>query len=88
MVLAALAVALWLLSYSWLLGFLLPQEAQPTFAVSPWLLAELAAIPLGFLAVLLAVVAMRSSGDRRRRVRVAAWGGGVAAALSLLSVLG
>ncbi|WP_210508481.1 hypothetical protein [Naasia sp. SYSU D00057] len=87
-VLAVAALVLWLLSYSWLLGFLLPPEAQPTFEVSPWLLAELAAIPLGASAVILAVLAIRAAKDGRRRVRVWAWVGGAAAALSLLSVTG
>ena len=88
MALAVAALVLWLLSYSWLLGALLPREAQPTFEVSPWLLAELGAIPLGVLAVILAVVAVRVAGDARRHVRVWAWVGGAAAALSLLSVTG
>ncbi len=84
--LAAAAVAFWLLSYSWLLGYLIPMEGAGDLPVSPWLVAELAAIPLGCCAVVVAVAALGQTGTRRTGVRAAAWAGGLAALLALLSV--
>ncbi|WP_210480255.1 hypothetical protein [Naasia sp. SYSU D00948] len=86
-VLAVAAVALWLFSYSWILGGLIPMDALVGLPVSPWLVGEVAAIPLGTCAVVLAVLDLRRRrGSPRAGVRGAAWAGGLAALLSLISV--
>ncbi len=88
-VLTVAAVACWLFSYSWLLGGLIPMDALVASPVSPWLLGELAAIPLGGGALVLAVIDLRRRGrPRSAGVRAAGWAGGLAALLSLLSVAG
>jgi hypothetical protein len=80
------SVALWLASYSWMLG-LTPPTRWISRTASPWWVAEVAAVGAGTLSVVAGVVvATRSTGrDRRLSLWAAALGGGVAA-LSLLSL--
>ena len=86
-VLALLSVSCWLASYSWLLG-LEPPTRTVLPGVSPWWLAEAAAVPLGAGAVVLGLVgARRASGLERRVSRSAAIVAGAAAVLALLSLL-
>lgn len=87
-VLGSAAAMCWLLSYSWLLGAVLPMEGLGSLPVSPWLVAELMAIPLGLGAAVLAGVAVRTGRDERQPgARLAGWGGGLVAVLATLSVL-
>lgn len=95
--LSMVAVALWLLSYSWLLGLVLPadvstrilsEETLSRLGVSPWLVVEVAAIPVGLGGSLLGLLAVRSGVDSRRKwLRAASVLGAGAALLCLASLL-
>lgn len=78
------AVIAWLLSYSWLIGVLVPMP-EFEYTVSPWLVVEIAAVVLGIAAVLVALVAA-ARGGTSRRARVWAWIGGAAALLAGVSL--
>lgn len=78
--LSLVAVAFWLLSYSWLLGLVLPadvstktlpEETLTRLGVSPWLVAELVAIPTGLGGAVLGLLALRrawtAAGDGSER---------------------
>jgi hypothetical protein len=82
------AVTAWLLSYSWLLGVVLPMPALD-LAVSPWLVAEILAViaGAGAAAVPLAAGARPAAAPMSRRARTWAVLGGVAGGLALLSLM-
>lgn len=94
--LSVVAVACWLLSYSWLLGLVLPadvaaailsEETLARMRVSPWLVAEVVAIPTGLAGAGLGAWAVRRRVDRRRKaIRAAAVAGAVVAVLSFVSL--
>ena len=96
--LSAVAVVFWLLSYSWLLGLVLPQdvvdavlseERLDRLGVSPWLVAELAAIPTGFVAAVLGAWAVARKQDSRRvPIRVMSIAAAVVAVLALVEAVG
>lgn len=79
------AVIAWMLSYSWLLGAVIPL-GDVRFAVSPWLVAEVAPVVLGGAAVTAGLMARVDGGRMGRRARTGAVLGGVAAGLALLSL--
>lgn len=83
-VLGVLAVVAWLGSYSWLLGAWIPM-GDVDFSTSPWLVSEVVALIVGAAAVLVAL-AGSVQGATSRRARIWAVSGGVAAALSGLSL--
>ena len=83
--LGALAVAAWLASYSWLLGAVIPMQGLD-FSPSPWLIAEVVAVVVGAAAVVVALAGSVDGVRVRRRARVGAVMGGVAATLALLSL--
>jgi hypothetical protein len=83
--LGIVAVVAWLMSYSWLLGAIIPMPDIP-FAVSPWLLAELVAVLVGFSAVVVALAGAGGFRGMSRRAGAGAVMGGLAAALALLSL--
>lgn len=95
--LSMVAVALWLLSYSWLLGLVLPadvstrilsEETLNRLGVSPWLVVEVAAIPVGLGGSFLGLLAVRSGVDSRRRwLRAASVLGAAVALLCSASLL-
>ncbi|MGY1984737.1 hypothetical protein ACI792_00755 [Blastococcus sp. SYSU DS0669] len=75
--LAALAVAFWAASYSWMLG-LTPPTRWLSATASPWLVMEVAAVGTGAVALLAGLLLARA-GDGSRRVGIrAAWLGGFA----------
>ncbi|WP_207454515.1 hypothetical protein [Desertivibrio insolitus] len=78
------AVVSWALSYSWLIGVVVPMPAFE-YEVSPWLVVEIAAVVLGVAAVVVALVAA-GRGGTSRRARVWAWIGGAAALLAGVSL--
>jgi hypothetical protein len=81
-----LSVLLWLASYSWLVG-LTPPLQWLSRGSSPWLIAEAAAAVTGALAVLGALVLVRSSAPGTRRTAIWALSlGAVAMVLSVLSI--
>ena len=84
--LAFASVVCWLLSFSWLLGGAVPVGVPTGWRVSPWLIAQLAAIPLGVAAVVCGAVELDVVGPHRRWVIASAWAGGLAALFSMLGV--
>lgn len=86
--LGGLAVFFWLASYSWIVGLALPTHwIWPD--VSPWLIAELAAVVVGAVSLCAGLLlAWRSPSEELRRTPLlGAVLGGVAMALSLLSLV-
>jgi hypothetical protein len=83
--LGVVAVIAWLMSYSWLLGAVIPVP-EIEYAVSPWLVSEIVAVLVGLAAVVVALVGARGMTGMRRRARVGAVMGGVAATLAMLSL--
>jgi hypothetical protein len=79
--LGVLAVALWLLSYSWLLG-LTPPTRWISREASPWWIAEVGAAAVGGLALVGGVLLGKRSG------KIARWGAGLGAFALVMSVLG
>jgi hypothetical protein len=84
--LAALAMLLWLASYSWIVG-LTPPTRWISAEASPWLVAETAAALLGLVALCVgSLVAWRSPSGERRSPLLAAATGGFAMAMSVVSI--
>ena len=84
------AAACWLASYSWVLGLIVPEDVlflviplAPLLSlnISPWLVAELAAILLGLAAAGVAVRVVNEKRDGHRRAAILAGLGGTAVAL-------
>lgn len=91
LVLGVTSAAAWLLSYSWLLWAVLPlpwpegtEEVSPW--LSPWFVAEVAAVVLGLAALAVALASRPAGGRMSRRGRTGAVLGGAAACLALLSL--
>ncbi|WP_127129204.1 hypothetical protein [Georgenia sp. SYP-B2076] len=85
--LAAASVVCWLLSFSWVLGGAIPVGVPAGWRVSPWVVAELAAIPLGVAAAVCGAVELGNSASPGRRwITLAAWAGGFAALLATIGV--
>jgi len=80
------SVALWLASYSWIIGVFLAidESAYESLSFSPWLVAEIGAIVFGIIAVCLGLAVPRG---RLRRARVGLVMGAVAGSLSAFSML-
>ncbi|GAA4409676.1 hypothetical protein GCM10023168_28620 [Fodinibacter luteus] len=92
--LSTAAAACWLASYSWVLGLIVPADVLAlvipmalllTLNISPWLVAEIAAILLGLAAAGVAVRVVGEKRDGRRKAALLAGVGG--AAVALLSFL-
>ena len=84
--LGVLSVVLWLTSYSWLLG-ITPPTQWISRELSPWLLAEFAAVATGAVALVGGLLLARGSTGRARRLPItAAVLGGFAMVVTLLSL--
>ena len=85
--LGVLSVVLWLASYSWLLGVQLPTQ-WISRELSPWLIAEIAAVVTGAVSLVGGLLLARwSTRDVRRMPLWAAGLGGFAMVLTLVSLV-